>query len=91
MHPLTKAFENLVQAVRDKSVAVYGEKLISFVVFGSVGRRVMRPDSDIDFLLVVDPLPRGRLRRVEEFESLTINMAMNSSYSRFEYFEWKSP
>jgi len=44
--------------------------LISVVVFGSVGRGAMRPDSDIDLLFVVDPLPKGRLRRVEEFRDI---------------------
>jgi predicted nucleotidyltransferase len=74
MHRLTTAFENLLHALNNKSLEFYSDRLISFVVFGSVGRRVMRPDSDIDFLLVVDPLPRGRLRRVGEFEAVENEM-----------------
>lgn len=30
----------------------------------------MRPDSDIDLLLVCDPLPRGRTARIREFEAV---------------------
>jgi predicted nucleotidyltransferase len=45
----------------------YGERLISLVVFGSVGRGTARPDSDIDLLLVVRDLPIGRMARVREF------------------------
>ncbi len=74
MHHLMTTFEDLVQTVLDRSVKFYGERLISLVVYGSVGRRSMRPDSDIDLLLIVDPLPRGRLRRVEEFAVVEIGM-----------------
>lgn len=48
----------------------YGERLISLVVFGSVGRGTARPDSDIDFLLVVKNLPNGRMARVREFSAI---------------------
>jgi hypothetical protein len=34
----------------------------------------MRPDSDIDFLLIVNGLPRGRLRRIDEFETVEKGM-----------------
>lgn len=45
----------------------YGLRLVTVAVFGSVGRGVPRPDSDIDILIVAEPLPDGRIRRVEEF------------------------
>jgi predicted nucleotidyltransferase len=48
----------------------YGERLISLAVFGSVGRGTARPDSDIDFLLVVRDLPIGRMARVREFSAV---------------------
>jgi hypothetical protein len=66
MQPLAKAFENLVQAIRDKSVEFYDERLISFVVFGSVGRRVMRPDSDIDFIPTEEYEPGDAPRAIED-------------------------
>jgi hypothetical protein len=67
-------FEILVQTLCDKSIEFYEDRLVSFVVFGSLGRQVMRTDSDMDFLLVVNPLPRGRLRRVKEFEAVEAAM-----------------
>jgi hypothetical protein len=45
----------------------YGERLVSLALFGSAGRGTMRPDSDLDFLVVASPLPNGRMRRVEDF------------------------
>ena len=45
----------------------YGKNLVSVVLFGSVARDSFRPDSDIDLLIVAEGLPRGRIKRVEEF------------------------
>ena len=67
---ISELFEGIVQALCQKSLEFYGERLISFVVFGSVGRQAMKPDSDIDLLLVVASLPKGRMRRVGEFEAI---------------------
>ena len=55
-----------VNAVRE----VYGDRLVALAVFGSVGRDTMRPDSDVDLLVVADPLPQGRMRRVREFDAV---------------------
>ena len=49
---------------------VYGARLRSVAVFGSVGRGTPRPDSDIDVLIVADDLPNGRLRRAAEFRAV---------------------
>lgn len=46
----------------------YGGRLVSFVLFGSVARDAFRSDSDIDILIIAHDLPRGRIKRVEEFE-----------------------
>jgi predicted nucleotidyltransferase len=62
-----QAFESLLLAVREEALSYYGDRLVSLAVFGSVGRGTMRPDSDVDLLVVADPLPVGRLRRVEDF------------------------
>ncbi len=48
--------------------ACYGNRLVSLAVFGSWARDAATPVSDIDVLLVADPLPPGRGRRVAEFD-----------------------
>ena len=53
----------------------YGDRLISLVVFGSMGRGTQRPDSDLDLLIVADALPRGRFARVEDFAPVEAALA----------------
>ncbi len=65
-----EAFDRLVDALLDACRQVYGRRLRSLAVFGSVARRTHRPDSDIDVLLVVDDLPSGRRARMEELERI---------------------
>ncbi|MBC7337187.1 MAG: nucleotidyltransferase domain-containing protein, partial [Clostridia bacterium] len=57
-------FASLLQAIPQAAQEVYGERLVSLAVFGSVGRGTPRFDSDIDLLVVAAGLPRGRLARV---------------------------
>jgi len=67
---MKKIFEDLLIALKQACLDVYGDRLISLSVFGSVAAATMGPDSDIDILLVCDPLPRGRMARVREFEAV---------------------
>jgi predicted nucleotidyltransferase len=68
---LKQVFPVLLRACEE----VYAERLIAVVVFGSSGRGTARPDSDLDLLLIADPLPRGRMRRVDEFEEVERRLA----------------
>lgn len=67
---LTARFRRVSDALTEACHDFYGDRLITLAVFGSVGRDTMRPDSDIDILIVAEPLPRGRIRRVEEFAAV---------------------
>ncbi|MBI5014187.1 MAG: nucleotidyltransferase domain-containing protein [Deltaproteobacteria bacterium] len=67
---LGEVFEEVLQAVREACLREYGARLQSLAVFGSVARGTVRADSDIDLLIVADPLPDGRMARVAEFEAI---------------------
>lgn len=63
---LRKAFSRILEQVLLACHQVYGERLITVAIYGSVGRNTPRPDSDIDLLIIAAPLPNGRLARVAE-------------------------
>lgn len=62
--------EQLLEELARHVHAVYGDRLVSLVAFGSVGRGTPRHDSDLDVLIVADGLPNGRIARVEEFAAV---------------------
>ena len=68
-------FEWLLTQVLAACRQHYGARLVSAVVFGSVGRGTPRPDSDVDILIVADDLPNGRLRRAAEFRVVEAALA----------------
>jgi len=72
---LKEKFERLLPEILKAARSHYRERLVSVAVFGSVARRTQRPDSDIDLLLVCERLPRGRMRRVKEFEKVENRLA----------------
>jgi predicted nucleotidyltransferase len=59
--------DDLFAAVRDAAVAAYGERLVALAVFGSWARGAATPASDLDLLVVAEPLPPSRMKRVREF------------------------
>jgi len=64
---LNQHFERLVGDLLEACRQHYADRLVSVVVYGSVGRGVPGPESDLDVLIVADGLPRGRIGRVTEF------------------------
>jgi predicted nucleotidyltransferase len=72
---LHAAFDSLIEALLAACRAHYGERLVSLAVYGSVARRAQRFDSDLDCLLVVEGLPHGRMRRVQEFGAVEAQLA----------------
>ena len=72
---LVEVFDPLIRVLVDAARHHYGERLVAVAVFGSVGRGTLRPDSDIDVLVVVEPLPVGRIPRIEEFAPVETALA----------------
>jgi uncharacterized protein len=65
-----RKFELLLRDLRPAIQGFYGRSLVALVVFGSVGRGTPHSDSDVDLLIVADPLPSGRMRRMDEFAAV---------------------
>jgi uncharacterized protein len=72
---IMRIYEELQENLRDACLRLYKERLISLVVFGSVGRSTPRPDSDIDILIVAKDLPKGRMERVKEFGEIEAGLS----------------
>jgi len=49
---------------------LYGADLVSLAIFGSWAREVATQASDVDVLVVAEPLPPSRLKRVRQFEQI---------------------
>lgn len=64
----TRTLDKIRDPLLDMAHKLYRERLVSLVVFGSVARGTDGPYSDLDLLVVARELPRGRLKRVAEFE-----------------------
>jgi predicted nucleotidyltransferase len=71
---LLERYDAILGQLLSEIRAHYGPRLVACVVFGSVGRGTPRYGSDVDLLLVVRDLPRGRSRRVEEFLPIETRM-----------------
>ncbi len=48
----------------------YGDDLLSVAVYGSVGRGMPRPDSDVDLLIVAEGLADRHALRVRDFRAI---------------------
>lgn len=79
--PYKRIIDKLFLALKEK----LGDKLVSFVVYGSVARGEMREDSDIDILIVADGLPKGRLKRQELFEEVERELELDELWKEGFY------
>ncbi len=77
--------EHVDQLLSDATSAVhshYGDRLVSLVVFGSMGRGTPRPDSDLDVLIVAEGLPNGRVARAADFAAVERALAPRLAAAR---------
>lgn len=72
---LKERFAELQAALLQQLKEHYQARLKAAAVFGSVARERQRFDSDLDILVVCDPLPGGRLARMQEFMRIEDSLA----------------
>ncbi len=70
LEDIPEPYKTVIKEVLKALRKVFGDKLISVVLYGSVARGDMRKDSDIDLLIVVEGLPKSRFRRQDLFEKV---------------------
>ena len=87
-----EGFDDLAHSLTQACQVHYATRLVSVAVFGSIGRWTMRPDSDIDLLIVASPLPDGRMRRIEEFRPVEDSLELEiRSKRRLGIHTYRSP
>lgn len=67
---LKEKFKKLEGRLLSEIKSFYGERLISVAIYGSAARGTQRFDSDTDILLIVKDLPKGRMKRIREFDAV---------------------
>ena len=72
---LMARYDRLIDRLLAELRIQYGPRLVSVAVFGSVGRGTPREGSDVDVLIVVRDLPRGRSGRVDDCLTLERRLA----------------
>lgn len=81
---LLERYEEILRVMLEELKSFYGPRLVSCAVFGSVGRGTPRDGSDVDVLLVIEGLPGGRMRRMDEFAAIERRLAPLLARSRGE-------
>lgn len=62
-----KSYAVIIEKLQSYLIDFYRERLVSVVVFGSVGRDKFHPESDIDILIILTDVPKNRSDRFFEY------------------------
>ena len=68
MDIIREPYRTVIKRLLDALIRLYGDNLVSLVIYGSVARGNPRVDSDIDMLVVFEELPRPISERIRLFE-----------------------
>ena len=80
--PMQERVQHALERLQAACLREYGDRLVSLVVFGSVARGTAGPESDIDLLIVADPLPDGRVARVRAFAGVERDLESDLAAAR---------
>ena len=61
-------YRDLIKELLGVIKEIFGDSLVSMVLYGSVARGEARTDSDVDLLIIAEDLPPSRIKRVRLFE-----------------------
>ncbi len=64
---LPEPYRSLISELLDRLRDKFKDKLVSLVVYGSIARGDFRRDSDIDLLIIIEDLPKSKLKRQDLF------------------------
>ena len=67
-------YRGLVSLLLELLKARFGERLVSVVVFGSVGRGAAKPESDVDVLVVCEDFDKSLHRRMDELVDIILQL-----------------
>ncbi|ADN51472.1 nucleotidyltransferase family protein [Vulcanisaeta distributa] len=65
---IKEPYRTVIQNLLNSLIRLYGDNLVSLVIYGSVARGVQRRDSDIDMLVIFEELPKPMSDRIKMFE-----------------------
>ena len=86
-----KVYDPLIEALDRELKDYYGPRLVTFAIYGSYARNQMRPESDIDILIIADDLPQGRMKRSAEFLALEKKLGfIKQEFSRQNLYPYLS-
>ncbi|MBM4176938.1 MAG: nucleotidyltransferase domain-containing protein [Ignavibacteria bacterium] len=76
-----KSYFNFIEKLKIQTIKFYDDRLVSIILFGSVGRDKFHPESDVDILIILEDVPIGRYNRFFEFYE---NVYLNTEDDRID-------
>jgi predicted nucleotidyltransferase len=72
---IAEPYRGLVTRLLKVLLSMFGDRLVSFIVYGSVARGEAKRSSDLDLLMVVEGLPESRFDRNKIFDAIEDSLA----------------
>jgi len=82
MKVIESPYKKLLNELELKLKEVFGDNLVSLVLYGSVARGDFRKDSDIDLLIIFENLPKEKLLRQKLFIGVEKDISFDELYKK---------